>query len=99
MKPTFHHSNYAINTFVNYILDSQNLKYRSQFIIMSGIALNNMVLIEYACEVDPSCVNAEIENSVLFWIKSVIEKGLEDDDNTEEAAALLQKSLREQLPP
>ena len=98
MKPTFHHSNYAINTFVNYILDSENLKYRSQFIIMSGISLNNMALIEYACEIDPSCVNTQIESSVEFWIKSVIEKGLENDDNTEEAGVLLQESLRERLP-
>jgi len=81
MKPTFLHSNYAINTFVNYILDSEDIKYRVQFIIMAGITLSNMALIEYACELDPSCVNAEIENNVIFWTKSIIEKGLENGDN------------------
>ena len=69
-KPNFQHSNDTIQTFVKTILNNE-IPNRAQYIIMSGIALNNADLIKYACEVDPLCAQKAVKNSVLQVIDAI----------------------------
>ena len=72
-KPNFQHPNDTIQTFVETILNTE-ITNRAQYIIMSGIALNNTDLINYACEVDPLCAQKPVKNSVLQLIDAIIGK-------------------------
>ena len=69
-KPNFQHSNDTIKNFVNMILNDE-IANRAQLIIMSGVALNNVELIKYACEIDPDCAKKKVSNSVLQIIDAI----------------------------
>ncbi len=71
-SPTFTHENTAVNTFVNLILnENNNITNRAELIIMSGIALNNIELVDYACQIQPTIVNVLIADSTINAINAV----------------------------
>ncbi len=69
--PTFTHENAAVNNFVNLLFISDNLNNRAQLILMSGVALNNVELIQYACQIDSTVVNTPVLNSTLNTIDAI----------------------------
>ena len=74
-KPNFSHENKAIHNFVNMCLDDKlssnsNLE-RAQFIIMSGIALENCDLIDYACKLDPTCPTKFVGPNIITIFNSI----------------------------
>ena len=74
-KPNFSHENKAIHNFVNMCLDDKlssnsNLE-TAQFIIMSGIALENSDLIDYACKLDPTCPTKFVETHIITIFNSI----------------------------
>ena len=71
--PTFHHDNDTVNTFVDYLLKEQppGTK-KAQLILMTGIALNNIELIKYACHLNPDIVNKPVSNNILTIINAVL---------------------------
>jgi len=71
-RPPFTHPTTAIQSFIDYILDTPTLENRPQFIILSGIMLNNVSLIEYASSVDPTVVNTPIPNYVETLVKQIL---------------------------
>ena len=71
-RPPFTHPTTAIQSFIDYILDTPTLENRSQFIILSGILLNNVSLIQYAASVDPTVVNTPISVGVQKIVENII---------------------------
>ena len=69
--PTFTHENTAVNNFVNLLFISDNLNNRAQLILLSGVALNNVELIQYACQIDSTVVNTPVLNSTLNTIDAI----------------------------
>ena len=72
VRPPFTHPTTAIQSFIDYILDTPTLGNRAQFIILSGIMLNNVSLIEYASSVDPTVINTPIPNYVETLVKQIL---------------------------
>ena len=71
--PTFHHDNNVINNFVDSLLKEQpSGTKKDQLILMTGIALNNIELIKYACYLNPDIVNKPVPNHILTIINSVL---------------------------
>ena len=71
--PTFHHDNNVINNFVDFLLKEQpSGTKKDQLILMTGIALNNIELIKYACYLNPDIVNKPVPNHILTIINSVL---------------------------
>ena len=71
-RPPFTHPTTAIQSFIDYILDTPTLENRAQFIILAGILLNNVSMIEYAASVDPTVVNTPIPNYVETLVKQIL---------------------------
>tara|TARA_Y100000590_G_scaffold341982_1_gene390335 strand:- start:697 stop:1035 length:339 start_codon:yes stop_codon:yes gene_type:complete len=92
--PTFHHDNKVIDNFVDYLLKEQpsGIK-KDQLILMTGIALNNIELIKYACYLNPDIVNKPVPNHILTIINAVlsadpsIEFKFSDDSEVENETA------------
>ena len=67
--PTFDHPNDALKTFVDMLLKpAQPSTFYLQLILVCGIKLNNMELVTYAIETQPSLANDPIPNSVMKTI-------------------------------
>ena len=67
--PTFDHPNNALKTFVNMLLDAaQPSTFYLQLLLICGIKLNNMELVTYAIETQPSLANAPVPHSVMKTI-------------------------------
>ena len=86
-RPPFTHPTTAIQSFIDYILDTPTLENRAQFIILSGIMLNNVSLIEYASSVDPTVINTPIPNYIETLVKQILTpEGGHPSPETEPAA-------------
>ena len=68
MSSEFQHTNPAVNTFVNCLLSRDTIPNRAQLILMSGVALNDVELINRAIEIDPTVAAQPVRNSVLAQI-------------------------------
>jgi hypothetical protein len=71
-RPAFTHPQVAVQNFVDTILDTPDMKYRPQYIILFGILLNNTELIAYAASVDPAVVNTPIPGHVQMVVEQLI---------------------------
>ena len=69
--PEFNHENPAINNFIQLLLSNSEINNRSHLILMSGIALNNIELIGYASQIDPTAVSTPIPTRVITIIDSI----------------------------
>ena len=75
--PEFTHENQGIHNFVNMHLSNANananvnIPNRSCLIIMSGIMLNNVALIKYAADIDPTVVNTPVPTAVHQVIEGI----------------------------
>ena len=79
-RPAFYHETHAINTYVNFLLDTPALANREQLIMMSGVYLNNIPLIEYAVNIDPAVVNTPIANDVITHLKGIFSSDESSDE-------------------
>ena len=71
--PEFTHETPTIHNFVNMLLSNANanIPNRSCLIIMSGIMLNNVALIKYAADIDPTVVNTPVPTAVHQVIEGI----------------------------
>ena len=74
--PEFNHENTTINNFIQLLLSNCDINNRSQLILMSGIALNNIELIGYASQIDPTAVSTPIPTRVITIIDSIFSPAL-----------------------
>ena len=69
--PEFNHENATIKNFIQLLLSNSEINNRSQLILMSGIALNNIELIGYASQIDPTVVSTPTPTRVITIIDSI----------------------------
>ena len=76
IHPAFTHENDVINNFIHNLFITHNIYNRIQLILLSGVILNNVELVTYACKLDPAIVNAPILNSAITIIDTIFSSTL-----------------------
>ena len=85
--PPFEHENVAINNFVKMLLGAPNMNNHAQLIMMSGIYLNNIELIKYSTDIDPSIVNTPVTSGTMAAIDAIFKPFFEAEMGAETAPA------------
>ena len=63
--PKYEHDDEAVKNYINSLFKLTSIPQQSQLILMAGIALNDVKLIKYACDLDPNVVKIPVPQSVL----------------------------------
>ena len=63
--PKYEHDDEAVKNYINSLFKLTSFPEQSQLILMAGIALNDVKLIKYACDLDPNVVKMPVPQSVL----------------------------------
>ena len=67
----FNHENVAIYNFVHFLLNYPDVNNRAQYILLSGVMLNNKDLMKYACETDPTVINKIVPTYIINNINAI----------------------------
>lgn len=63
--PKYEHDDEAVKNYINDLFKLTSIPQQSQLILMAGIALNDVKLIKYACDIDPNVVKIPVLQSVI----------------------------------
>ena len=71
---TFNHENKAVDNWIKFIINELSISKleKAQYFMMSGIALGDIKLIEYAIELDKTSLDAPLNNHILTVVDSIL---------------------------
>ena len=72
--PKYEHDDEAVKNYINDLFKLTSIPQQSQLILMAGIALNDVKLIKYACDLDPTVVKRPVPQSILEATDAVLGK-------------------------